>query len=155
MTSSVEENIFNGNQAIEEIMQTHGEVKGAMERPKVGLIDFVWGEEGTEERKHKDGFGIAKIMLKHGKSAVDKIPEVIAKGKYEASPHGDRAYFLLNGYRAVVRLTWDGNKKTWLVTNFLDKKIKNPDDADAFVRSASTTDGTISPSEQDFLLTQI
>lgn len=58
-------------------------------------------------------------------------------------------YFIFNGYRAVVRLTWDGKKKTWLVTNFLDKKIKNPDDTDAFVRSVSTADGTISPSEQD------
>ena len=53
-----------------------------------------------------------------------------------------------NGYRAVVRFTWDGNKKTWLVTNFLDKKIKNPDSADDFVRSAPTTDDTISSSEQ-------
>ena len=111
-----------------------------------------WGGPLTlvpDEKKHKDGFGIAKILLKHGKEAVDMIPEVVARGKYEKSSNDDRVYFVLNGYRAVVRLTWDGKGKTWLVTNFLDKKIKNPDDADAFVRSASTTDGTISPSEQD------
>lgn len=73
------------------------------------------------------------------------------KGQYEESANGDRVYFVLGRYRAVVRLTWDGMKKTLLVTNFLDKK-KNPDDADAFVRSASTADGTISPPEQDSLL---
>lgn len=146
--ASEEENIANGKKAIDKILETHGEVKGAMERPEVGAIDFVWGEEGTKAKQNKDGFGIAKILLKHGKKAIEMIPEVIAKGDYEESSAGDRVYFILDGYRAVVRLTWDGRKKTWLVTNFLDKKIKNPDNADAFVRSASTADSTISPSEQ-------
>ena len=120
----IEENIKRGRFAIEAILQTHGEAKGAMERPEIGAIDFLWGEEGTDERKHKDGFGIAKILLKHGMEAVKKIPDVIAKGQYEESANGDRVYFVLGQYRAVVRLTWDGRKKTWLVTNFLDRKIK-------------------------------
>lgn len=147
-----EQNIKNGRLAIRAILETHGEVRAAMERPEIGAIDFLWGNEGTDAQKHKDGFGISKILLKHGQEAVDKIPEVVARGKFEKSSGEDRIYFVLGRYRTVVRLMWDGMKKTWLVTNFLDKKTKNPDDADAFVRSASTADGTISPSEQDPLL---
>ncbi len=106
----------------------------------------MYGDEGTGAKKHKDGYGIAKILLKHGKEAVDMIPEVVARGKFEESKYGDRAYFIHDNYRAVVRFTWDGKrKKTWLVTNFIDEKIKNSRDADAFVRSAPTADGTISP----------
>lgn len=147
---TVEENIERGRKAIKEILQTHGEVKGAMTRTEIGAIDFLWGQEGTDEKKHKDGYGISKILLKHGEETVNVIPEVIARGTYEqVDGRSDRRYFIYKGYRAVVRLTWDGKEKTWLVTNFLDKKIKNPDDADAFVRSASTDGGTISPSQQD------
>ena len=145
----VKQNINNGRLAIRTILETHGEIHAAMERSEIGPIDFLWGREGTDERKHKDGFGISKILLKHGREAVDLIPDVVARGTFEQSAAGDRVYFVLGRYRAVVRLTWDGRRKTWLVTNFLDKKIKNPDDTDAFVRSASTADGTISPSEQD------
>ena len=85
---NIEENIKRGHLAIEEILQTHGEVKGAMERPETGAIDFLWGKEGTEERKYKDGFGIAKILLKHGMEAIHIIPDVIAKGQYEEAANG-------------------------------------------------------------------
>ena len=151
----VAQNIADGQKAIADVMKNHKEVVNAMYRPEVGGIDFVYGEVGTDAKKHKDGYGIAKIQYKHGDKAVQMIPEVIAKGKYEPSNYNDRAYFLHNGYRAVVRFTWDGNKKTWLVTNFLDKKIKNPDSADDFVRSAPTTDDTISSSEQSSLTSTI
>lgn len=143
----VQNNIQRGKNAIKEILATHHDVPAAMYRPETGDIDFVYGDEGTGAKKHKDGYGIAKILLKHGKEAVDMIPEVVARGKFEESKYGDRAYFIHDNYRAVVRFTWDGKEKTWLVTNFIDEKIKNSRDADAFVRSAPTADGTISPSE--------
>lgn len=143
----VQNNIQRGKNAIKEILATHHDVPAAMYRPETGDIGFVYGDEGTGAKKHKDGYGIAKILLKHGKEAVDMIPEVVARGKFEESKYGDRAYFIHDNYRAVVRFTWDGKEKTWLVTNFIDEKIKNSRDADAFVRSAPTADGTISPSE--------
>lgn len=152
--NAIDENIKNGKNAIKTILKNHKDVPKAMYRDEVGYIDFVYGKEGTTKKDRSDGYGLAKILEKHGKEAVDKIPEVVAKGKYEKSEYGDRAYFLFDGYRAVVRFTWDGDKKVWLVTNFLDdknmnKKKKESDDADAFVRSAPTADGTTSPSEQN------
>ena len=146
---SESENIERGTQAVQHCLESKKDVPHAMYRKEVGAIDFVYGKEGTDKKKHKDGFGLSKILLKHGQEAIDKIPEVLAKGKYEPSEYKDRAYFIFKNYRAVVRLTWDGKRKIWLVTNFEDKKIKNPDSADAFVRSAPTNDGTISPSKQD------
>jgi len=145
---TVEENIKNGKIAIELILRSHTEVKGAMERKEVGKIDFVWGKLGSESKKYKDGYGIAKILFKHGEDAVYMIPNVIVKGKYESSKYNDRAYFILGKYRAVIRFNWDNEEKTWLVTNFIDKKIKNPDDTDAFVRSVPTANDTISSLEQ-------
>ena len=62
------------------------------------------------------------VLVKHGEEAVKMIPEVIAKGEYEPSKYEDRAYFLYKGYRAVVRLTFDNEKRTWLVTNFEENK---------------------------------
>lgn len=152
--NAIDENIKNGKDAIKTILENHKDVPKAMHRDEVGYIDFVYGKEGTTKKDRSDGYGLAKILEKHGREAVDKIPEVIAKGKYEKSEYGDRAYFLFDGYRAVVRFTWDGKEKVWLVTNFLDdknmnKKKKESDDADAFVRSAPTADGTTSPSEQN------
>lgn len=147
--NEIDENIKNGKKAIKSILENHKDVPKAMYRDEVGYIDFVYGKEGTIKKDRSDGYGLAKILEKHGQEAVNKIPEVIAKGKYEKSEYGDRAYFLFDGYRAVIRFTWDGDKKTWLVTNFLDNKKKDSGDADAFVRSAPTTDGTTSPSEQN------
>lgn len=147
--NEIDENIKNGKKAIKSILENHKDVPKAMYRDEVGYIDFVYGKEGTIKKDRSDGYGLAKILEKHGQEAVSKIPEVIAKGKYEKSEYGDRAYFLFDGYRAVIRFTWDGDKKTWLVTNFLDNKKKDSGDADAFVRSAPTTDGTTSPSEQN------
>ncbi len=103
---------------------------------------------GSESKKYKDGYGIAKILFKHGEDAVYMIPNVIAKGKYESSKYNDRAYFILGKYHAVIRFNWNNEEKTWLVTNFIDKKIKNPDDTDAFVRSVPTANDTISSLEQ-------
>ena len=149
---SEETNMKRGQDAIRRLNDKDkpvDEVQGAMYREETGAIDFKKGQEGTAKRNYEDGFGLAKILKKHGQAAIDMIPEVIAKGKFEPSPYADRAYFLYKGYRAVIRKTWDGKKKTWLVTNFLDDKQnkKASHDADAFVRSAPTTDSTNSPSE--------
>ena len=49
-----------------------------MYRDEVGYIDFVYGKEGTIKKDRSDGYGLAKILKKHGRGTVDKIPEVIA-----------------------------------------------------------------------------
>ena len=48
---NVEENIKRGRLAIEEILQTHGEVKGAMERPETGAIAFCGERKAQIDKK--------------------------------------------------------------------------------------------------------
>lgn len=48
---NVEENIKRGCLAIEEILQTHGEVKGAMERPETGAIAFCGERKAQIDKK--------------------------------------------------------------------------------------------------------
>ena len=139
---STQKNINDGMDALDHVLATHIDENKAMNRPEIGPIDFVWGKEGTAAKDYEDGYGIAKILKKHGKTAVDAIPEVIAKGTF-SQRYKDRVYFEHNGYRAVVRLTWDGKAKTWLVTNFEQTKEANPG-AEEDRRSASKHAGTSS-----------
>ena len=146
-SSATKKNIQDGKNAIRTVLETKKEVPGARYREEVGRIDFVYGQEGTEQKNYKDGYGIAKILKKHGLQAVNMIPFVIANGEYVPSKYEDRAYYVYGSWRAVIRKTWDGNKKTWLVTNFDDDKLKGSRVADTFARSATTTSGTSSPLE--------
>ena len=112
-----------------------------MFRSETGGIDFVYGKEGDPSKKYAGGYGIAHILAKHGQAAVDMVPTVIAKGK-STQKHNDRIRFNYAGYTAVVRLDFDGNQKTWLVTNF--EKYANKKDsltAEVFARSADDPDG--------------
>lgn len=136
-----QENIERGIRAVEEVLHTRQDVQKAMFRSETGGIDFVYGEEGDPSKKYAGGYGIAHILAKHGQSAIDMIPTVIAKGK-ATQKHNDRIHFNYGGYTAVVRLDFDGNQKTWLVTNF--EKYANKKDsptAEVFARSADNPDG--------------
>ncbi len=136
-----QENIERGTRAVDEVLHTRQDVPKAMFRSETGGIDFVYGKEGDPSKKYAGGYGIAHILAKHGQAAVDMIPTVIAKGK-AAQKHNDRIRFNYAGYTAVVRLDFDGNQKTWLVTNF--EKYANKKDsltAEVFARSADDPDG--------------
>lgn len=149
-SDGIDKQFERGKSAIKAIMETQKDVPAAMYREEVGNIDFVYGKEGTAQKNYKDGYGIAKIIKKHGLQAVNMIPFVIANGNYVPSKYEDRAYYIYGSWRAVIRKSWDGKKKTWLVTNFDDDKLKNSHVADAFARSATTTTGTSSPVEGSF-----
>lgn len=136
-----QENIERGTRAVDEVLRTRQDVPKAMFRSETGGIDFVYGKEGAPSKKYAGGYGIAHILAKHGQAAVDMIPTVIAKGK-ATQKHNDRIRFNYAGYTAVVRLDFDGNQKTWLVTNF--EKYANKKDsltAEVFARSADDPDG--------------
>ena len=140
---TLEENVKNGKKAIQDILDGKTDsIPDAMYRDEVGGIEFIKGAEGDPSKSYKGGYGIAKILAKHGKKAVEMVPEVIAKGKAEKR-FDDRVHFVYKDYTAVVRLDFDGKKRVWLVTNFekyANKKGSN--DTGDFARPASTLDGT-------------
>ncbi len=121
--AALDDNLKRGEDAIKNVLEKKSDVDAAMYRPETGWIDFVWGDQGTADKNFENGFGIAKILKKHP-DALNKIPEVISKGTAEIGKFKDRVYFSLGDMLAVVRLTWDGEKRTWLLTGF--EKEKKP-----------------------------
>lgn len=107
-----------------------GEVPAAIEKAGLGPVDFVYGQEGDPEKNYQGGYGLAHIVAKHGVDVAKQVPGIIRAGSIDRSSR-DRVYITAKGRRAVVRLDWNGNKKTWLVTAF-DKKEST--------RSAGTSD---------------
>ncbi|WP_219350128.1 DEAD/DEAH box helicase family protein [Helicobacter sp. 11S02596-1] len=69
----------DGIGAINKLLEVkRGQVAGAFYREELGDIDLVWGAV-TNAEKHT-GYGLAHIVDKHPE-AVNKIPEIIKKGK--------------------------------------------------------------------------
>lgn len=136
--------IEKGERAVRQVLKSKRNVPNAMYRKEIGGIDFLYGKAGDSAKKFAGGYGIAHILVKHGQQAVDMIPTVIARGKM-SQKYMDRVYFSLDDYMATVRLDFDGQKRTWLVTNF--KKYANKKDSPAtedFARSAANPDGASS-----------
>jgi len=108
--------IFHGytNQpeaAIDKIMaEKRGEVPDAFVHPELGNITFVYGDERM---------GLRHIELKHPEM-LERIPDILRTGRLVRDDGSvPRAYIVQDGnpaQLAVLRLAWDGEQKTWLVT---------------------------------------
>jgi hypothetical protein len=108
--------------AIEYLLEKKsGYVPAAIYKDNVGDIDFVWGKGG------KDGFGFAHIIERResegldGEEFVRKIPELISEGTVNLSKYSDRVFITNKSNTAVIRLDYNGEKATWLVTAFTKK----------------------------------
>lgn len=133
---AIEGNIRRGNQAAEYILREHEKgndttVHGAMHRPDIGYIDFLWGAPG-KGAKVKDGYGLAHILAKHGGESSEgilaKIVETIARGtdiEEQKSLHGQgekRIRIQYDGHAAVLSATKGAKGKNyWLLTGWEDK----------------------------------
>lgn len=129
---AIEGNIQRGNQAAEYILREHAKgndttVHGAMHRPDIGYIDFLWGTPG-KGAKFKKGYGLAHILAKHGAESGEgilaKIVETIAKGtdiEEQKALHGQgekRIRIHYDGYTAVLSSAKE--KNSWLLTGWED-----------------------------------
>jgi len=104
-------------EAIQKLMELReGEAIGALSHPEIGAIDLVWGDEGTG---HSDGYGLAKLVKYHPE-VVDKLQEIL-NDMHIVSKSENRINLESEKYRAAVRLTWDDQRKTWLLTVFEKK----------------------------------
>lgn len=124
---SVETNIANGKKALERVIETHEDVENAMYREDVGDIDFVWGNEGTKEKDYENGYGIAKIIKKHGKVDAMKIPSVIATGNVVKRSENRMTIDSADdtGMRVIIRFDWDGKRRNWLLTGYTKNKSQS------------------------------
>ena len=93
-----------------------GEALGALTHKDIGDIDLVWGEEGTG---HSDGYGLAKLVKYHPEvlenlQEILDLMEVVKRTDNRINLESDK-------YKAAVRLTWNDQSKTWLLTVFEKK----------------------------------
>ena len=99
--------------------QKSGEALGALSHPDIGEIDLVWGEAGTG---HNDGYGLAKLAKYHPE-VLANLQEIINDMQI-TSRNENRIQLESERYKAAVRLTWNNESKTWLLTALRKKSIK-------------------------------
>ena len=110
---------YKGETAIEKLIkEKRGHIKNAFERPEIGGIDLVWGDDtgglghtiSRRDEQLKEGTGTTS-----GIDMARKIPEIIEKGKFSLGA-GDRPNFTYNDYLVIVKPTFDGEKVNWIVS---------------------------------------
>lgn len=84
-----------------------GEVHGALFHPEVGPIDVKWG--GGEA-------GLAKIVEKHGE-VLDSLPDLLAQMGVKSRSE-NRIILQSLDHKAVVRLDWNGQQQSWLLSAY-------------------------------------
>ena len=101
-----------------------GYVPKAIYKEGIGYIDFVYGEAGTG----KGGYGLAHIIRRRnednmdGEAFVNQLPEIIKKGKvYRKEGHDNRIYIGTETEEIAIRLDWNQQKRTWLVSAYIKK----------------------------------
>lgn len=90
-----------------------GEAVGALHHKDIGDIDLVWDKEGTG---HSDGYGLSKLVKYHP-DVLDNLQEILNDMRVVSSSK-NRVNLESETHKAGVRLTWDGERKSWLLTAF-------------------------------------
>ena len=76
---------------------------------RLGPIDFVWGREGNPGRDYEGGYGFSHIIAKHGEEAAQKVPKILAFGKYFHDEQERDAYTVVLGNEVVSVKRETGN----------------------------------------------
>ena len=112
---------IRGEESMRRSIATRSDVVDAMHRPEIGSVDFKWGTEGDPQNNFEGGYGISKILAKHGEKSAMKLPEIIATGEM-LPPQGNVVVFMKDGWRAVLTKTEGRDSSHWLLTGYLPKK---------------------------------
>lgn len=90
-----------------------GEATGALSHPEIGPIDLVWGHEGTGD---SDGYGLSKLLKFHPE-VLNNLQGILNE-MHITYKSDNRIRLESERYQAGVRLTWNNESKTWLLTAF-------------------------------------
>lgn len=95
-----------------------GEAVAALHHPEVGDIDLVWGKAPSQGQ---EGYGLAKIAAKHPEVLGD-LQGFLSRLSVDPQRSGTNRVRLRDKTgQAVVRLDWERERKTWLLTAFEEK----------------------------------
>lgn len=124
--SGVEAEITRGEAAMTRAIDTRSDVLDAMVKPGAGSIDFIWGNKGGGvahiiDKRDREGRQRKSLAGQSGREVALKMPEVIARGTL-GPPRADRSgvkrTIEWQGYKAVLSLSRDGNRRAWLLSGF-------------------------------------
>ncbi|MBQ6724057.1 MAG: hypothetical protein IJQ84_06045 [Paludibacteraceae bacterium] len=113
-----------------------GECIGALSHPEIGPIDLVWGVEGTGG---SDGFGLSKLVKFHPE-VLDNLQGILDE-MHVTLRSENRIQLESERYRAGVRLTWNNESKTWLLTAFEKEEYKENSALDKTTDTDETANG--------------
>jgi hypothetical protein len=108
-----------GRSAMEHVIGHRADVPDAMKVPGRGAVSFVWGHPGDPAAQFKGGYGIGKVVAKHGEKAARAIPETLAFGKQAGTP--ERLTVDHQGFRAVLTRGGNGPSGYWVLTGYEPK----------------------------------
>ncbi|MBL9001561.1 MAG: hypothetical protein JNK25_10545 [Phycisphaerae bacterium] len=96
-----------------------GEAVGVLDHPDVpGPISLVWGKVGTAANRYEDGYGIAKMDVKHP-GVVDVLPSILPSLRgVRSSADPSKIVLRGDGNTVVVQHGWNGRGNYWLVTAY-------------------------------------
>ena len=106
-----------GQAAVNHLLETkNGQVRGAFFRYDIGSIDVVWGK--VSNSTEHTGYGIAHILDKHGKRAVDAIEGIIKNGTVRRASNNRLKIVDRKGV-LILSETFLGEKRHVIITSFV------------------------------------
>ncbi len=143
------EMVKRGVESLRSLADGKDRVENAMERNDLeqyggtAAISFDWGKPGNPDKGYKGGFGISHIFSKHGAETLGHIIDVIASGDIVRHVEGNKTVVIgKDGYEAVLALTRDGNKESWLLSGWNTDLEKEKADVQGEVSAQSRTTQT-------------
>lgn len=111
--------IGKGKSAMLRVLDEKGDAMDAISRGDTGPIHFYWGNPGDPANDYKKGYGISKIVAKHGLSVAEEVPEIIVRGRIGGPYHSGQKRNIVHGpYTATISLIKDGRNEHWVLTAF-------------------------------------
>lgn len=106
--------IGKGKAALKRCLEEKTDVYDAIARSDLGTISFIYGDERR---------GIAHFL--HREDTMKHLVEALIYGRLGGEyQRGDKRNIVYGGYEAALRLAYNGNKVTWIVTAFGPKDSK-------------------------------
>lgn len=126
---SRKQNYLNVRRGVRWAVNNKSDVNDICYRKEVGFISIPYGSTGSKKGVFEDGYGLSKILRKHGNKAINIIPEMLVYGTIENHPSGNIDKRMIKYKNHEMYLTKrpglfarPQKNRAWIITNY------NPDD---------------------------
>lgn len=130
-----------------------------------GAVKRLMADKGGEAIVHRDGLGdvslvygdskagLAHIATRRGAEFMKQLPKLLEDGSLYSKPgQPDRVFIGTDSHEAVLRLQWDGQAKTWLLSAYEKyPNLKPAGDVQESRRSQVVDERTAEPISKDDL----